>query len=102
MEVLTFRSCDLKLSGCPNMWDRQVYLDIDLVSAKHNRNVLANTLEVTVPIGHIFVRDAGRDVKHDDATLALDVVAIAETTELFLAGSIPDIEYDCAKVGGEG
>lgn len=55
-----------------------------------------------MPVGNVLIGDAGRDVKHDYATLALDVVPIAKTTKLFLAGSIPDIEYDCAKVGGEG
>lgn len=55
-----------------------------------------------MPVGNVLIGDAGRDVKHDDATLALDVVAIAETTKLFLAGSIPNVENDCAKVGGEG
>ncbi|SRR6266576_5558434 len=102
VEVLTFRSYDLDVSGWPNMWDRQAYLDVDLVSAEHNRNIFTDTLKIAMPVGNVFIGDAGRDVKHDDATLALDVVAIAETTKLFLAGSIPDIEYDCAKVGGEG
>ena len=101
VEVLTFRSYDLNLSGCPNMWDRQAYLDVDLVSAEHNRNVFTNALKIAMPVRNVFIGDAGRNVEHDDTTLALDVVAIAETTKLFLPGSIPDIEYDCAKVGGE-
>lgn len=84
------------------MWDRQAYLDVDLVSAEHNRNIFTDTLKIAMPVGNVLIGDAGRDIKHDDATLTLDVVAIAETTKLFLAGSIPDIEYDCAKVGGEG
>ena len=55
-----------------------------------------------MPIGDVLIGDARRDVKHYNATLALDVVAIAETTKLFLAGGIPDIENDRAIVGGEG
>ena len=76
-------------------------LNVNLVSAQYNRDVLANTLEIAVPIGDILVCDARRDVKHDNATLALDVITITETTEFFLSGSIPDIEDDCAVVGGE-
>ncbi len=55
-----------------------------------------------MPIGDVLVSDAGRDVKHDNATLALDVITIAEATELFLPSSIPDIKDDIAEVGGEG
>jgi len=55
-----------------------------------------------MPVGDVLISDARRDVKHDDATLTLDVVAIAETTKLFLSGGIPDIEDDRAKVGREG
>ena len=76
-------------------------LDIDLVSAKNDRDVLANTLEVTVPVGNVLVGDTGGNVEHDDTALALDVVPIAETTELLLAGGVPDVEADGTEVGGE-
>lgn len=55
-----------------------------------------------MPVGHVLVGDAGSDVEHDDAALALDVVAIAEATELLLTGSVPDVEADGAVVGVEG
>jgi hypothetical protein len=77
-------------------------LNINLVSAQHNGDVLAYTLEIAVPIGDVLVCDARRDVKHDNATLALDVITITETTKFFLSGSIPNIEDDIAVVGGEG
>ena len=54
-----------------------------------------------MPVGNIFVGDAGGDVEHDNAALALDVVTITETTKLFLPSSIPNVEADRAKVGGE-
>ena len=54
-----------------------------------------------MPVGNIFVGDAGRDIKHDNAALALDVVTIPETTKLLLSSSIPDVEADRAKVGRE-
>ena len=84
------------------MGQKQAYLDIDLVPAEHNRNIFTDAFKIAMPVGNVLIGDAGRDVKHYDATLALDVVAIAETTKLFLAGGIPDIEHDRAKVGGEG
>lgn len=55
-----------------------------------------------MPVWNVLIGNARRDIKHDDAALALDVVAIAEATKFFLAGSIPDIEHNVAEVGGEG
>jgi hypothetical protein len=51
-----------------------------------------------VPVGDILVGDAGRDIEHDDAALAINVVSITETSELLLTGGIPDIELDGAEV----
>jgi hypothetical protein len=51
-----------------------------------------------VPVGNVLVSDAGGDIEHDDAALAVDVVSITQTAELFLACSIPDIEHDVAEV----
>ena len=81
---------------------RVAYLDVHLVTAQNNGDVLANTLEVTVPVRDVLVGNAGGNVEHDDTALALDVVAITETTELLLAGGIPNVEADRAEVGGEG
>jgi hypothetical protein len=79
----------------------QAHLHIDLVTAKNNGDVLAHTLKIAMPVGHVLVCDAGRDVKHNDAALALDIVAIAETAELLLAGCVPNVEADCTEVCGE-
>lgn len=51
-----------------------------------------------MPVGNVLVGNSGGDIKHDDTTLAVDVVTITETTELLLSGSIPDIEGDVAEV----
>lgn len=56
-------------------------LDLDLVSAEDDGDVLADAGQVTVPVGDVLVSDTGGDIKHDDGTLALDVVAITESTE---------------------
>lgn len=73
-------------------------LHIDLVSGEDNRDVLADTDQVTVPVGDVLVGDTGCDVKHDDTALAVDVVAIAKTTELLLSCGIPHVELDLAEV----
>ncbi len=52
----------------------------------------------TVPVGDVLVGDAGGDVEHDDAALSVDVVSIAKTTELLLAGGIPDVKLDLTEV----
>ena len=79
----------------------KAYLDIDFVTAKDDGDVLADALEITMPVGDVLVRDTGGDVEHDDTALALNVVSITETTKLLLSGSIPDVEADGTKVGRE-
>jgi len=76
-------------------------LDVNFVSAENNGDVLADALEVTMPVGDVLVCDSGGDVEHDDTALSLDVVSVTETTEFLLACSVPHIEADCAKVGAE-
>lgn len=73
-------------------------LDVDLVAGQDDRDVLADTDEVTVPVGDVLVGDAGSDVEHDDTALAVDVVAVAKTAELLLARGVPDIELNLTKV----
>jgi hypothetical protein len=73
-------------------------LDIDLVTAEDNRDVLAHTGKVTVPVGNVLVGNTGGYIEHDDTALSVDVVAITETTELLLTGGIPDVELDLAEV----
>lgn len=40
--------------------------------------------QVTMPVRHVLVCDAGGHIEHDDSALPLDVVAIAKPTELLL------------------
>lgn len=51
-----------------------------------------------MPVGHVLVGDTGGHVEHDDTAVTVDVVSVAETTELLLTGGIPDIELDLAQV----
>jgi len=76
-------------------------LDVDLVTAEDDGDVVADTDQILVPGGDVLVGDAGGDIEHDDGALAIDVVAVTETTELLLSGSVPGVEDDGATVGGE-
>lgn len=51
-----------------------------------------------MPVGNVFVGDAGGDIEHDDTALAVDVVAIAQSAKLFLTGGVPDVENDLTQV----
>lgn len=53
---------------------------------------------LTVPVGNVLVGDPRGNVEHDDAALAVDIVAIAKTAEFLLAGGIPDVELNLAEV----
>lgn len=54
-----------------------------------------------MPSWHVFVRESGGDVEHDDCALPVDVVAIPEAPELLLACSVPAVEAQLSAVGGE-
>ena len=55
-----------------------------------------------MPVRNVLVGDTGGYIEHDDTALTLDIVTITETTELFLASSVPHVETDSTKVCGEG
>jgi len=76
-------------------------LDIDLVTAEHDGDLLANTDKITVPVGDVLVCHTRGNIEHDDGALTLDVVAITETTETLLTGSIPHVETDGTAVSAE-
>ena len=40
--------------------------------------------QISVPRGHVLVGEAGCDIKHDDGTLPMDVVAIPQASKLLL------------------
>ena len=47
-----------------------------------------------MPVGNVLVGNAGGDVEHDNAALAVDVVPITQATEFLLSSSIPHVELD--------
>ena len=46
-------------------------LDVDFVTAENDGDGLADSLEVSVPVGNVLVGDFGRDIEHDDTALTL-------------------------------
>ena len=46
-------------------------LDVDLVAGEDDGDVLADSDQVSVPIGHVLVGHTGGHVEHDDGTLTL-------------------------------
>ena len=73
-------------------------LNVHLVSGQDDRNVFANSNQITMPVRHVLVGDARCDVEHDDGALALDVVPVTETTELLLTGCVPHVEPETNKL----
>lgn len=95
-------------------------LHVDFVTTQNNRDVLANADKVayipryslvqivltadpsvgrrTVPVGNIFVGDPRSNVKHDNTTLAVDIIAVSEAAKLLLAGSVPDVKLNVPKI----
>jgi len=76
-------------------------LNIDFVSSKDDWDILADTDQVTVPVGNVLVRNTGSDIEHDNTALPINVVSITKASELLLSCSIPDIELDVAQVRAE-
>ena len=76
-------------------------LDVHLVATQHDGYTVTDMLQVAVPQGDVVVRHSRCDVKHDDGTMSLDVVAVSESTKLLLTGRVPDIEFDGASGGVE-
>lgn len=51
-----------------------------------------------MPVRNVLVCDTGSNIEHDDTALAVDVISITETSELFLSSSIPDVELNVSQV----
>jgi len=47
-------------------------LDVDLVTAENNGDVLADALDVLVPVGDVTVGHTGSNVEHDDRAVTLN------------------------------
>ena len=76
-------------------------LDLNFVTAQDDRDVLADSGQITVPVRNILVGNTRGDIEHDNGALSLDVVSVTESSKLFLSGGIPNIEFDGTTVGVE-
>mmetsp|Transcript_26955 Transcript_26955/g.63311 ORF Transcript_26955/g.63311 Transcript_26955/m.63311 type:complete len:233 (-) Transcript_26955:98-796(-) len=94
LQVLLTVECDL-LS-----LDLAIF-DFNFISAQHNWNILANSSQITVPVGNILVCNTRGYIEHDNSTLALNVVSVTKSSELLLSGSVPNVEFDGTTVGVE-
>ncbi len=74
---------------------------INFVSNQNDGNVVADSGQVFIPFGNVFVGDSCGNVKHENGSIGTNVVSFSETTEFFLSGSIPKGELDRAVVGVE-
>jgi hypothetical protein len=75
-------------------------LHVDLVSNKHDWDVLADTSQILVPLGDVGVGNSWANIEHDDAAVATDVVTITKSSKFLLSSGIPNVEKDLA-VGSE-
>ena len=73
-------------------------LDINFVATQDNGNILTDSSEISVPLRDILISHSRCDIKHNDATLTLDVIAVTKTAKLLLSGSIPDIKTYWSKI----
>ena len=73
--------------------------NIDFVTDEDDRDGLADTGEILVPLGDVGVGDTRADIEHDDTAVATDIISVSESSEFLLTGGIPNIEDDVS-VGG--
>ena len=59
--------------------DFSVFL-IDFVSDEDDWDVIADSGEILIPFGNIFVCDSGGDIEHDDGGVGSDVVSFSESS----------------------
>lgn len=71
-------------------------LDIDLVADQYDGDIFTDPHEIAMPIRHVLVGYATRDVEHDNRALALNIIAVTKPTEFLLASCVPDVETDFA------
>ena len=83
------------------LWLHFTIFDIDFIPAKNDGNIGANSRQIAMPIGHVFIRNARRDVEENDCAFSADVIAVAQTAELFLTGRVPDVELNDSLLGLE-
>ena len=53
---------------------------INLVADQNDRDVIADSGQVFVPLGDVLIGDSGGDIEHEDSGVGSDVVSFSETS----------------------
>jgi len=72
--------------------------NVNLVAAEHDGDVLAHAREIAVPDRDVLVRVTGCDVEHNYCRMPVDVIAVAQTSELLLPRGVPAVEHELPEV----
>lgn len=86
-------SVEGNLSG----FDFSVFL-VDFVPHQHNRNILADSRQIFVPLGDTGVGDSAGDIKHENSSMGSDIITFSETTQFFLTCSVPKVKLDWSMI----
>ena len=80
-----------------------------LISNQHDGNVFANSGEIFMPLGNIFISDSGSDIEHDNCAVSPNafnkdklLVSFSESSQFLLSCGVPEVEFDRPVVGVEG
>mmetsp|Transcript_37216 Transcript_37216/g.72156 ORF Transcript_37216/g.72156 Transcript_37216/m.72156 type:complete len:266 (-) Transcript_37216:68-865(-) len=65
---------------------------VNFIPAQNHGDIVANTVQILVPVRNTFVSDTGGYIEHDNRRLPANVVPITKTTEFLLASSIPAVK----------
>ena len=53
---------------------------VDFVADEDDGDVIADSDEIFVPLGHVFVGDSGGDIEHEDGGIGSNVVSFSESS----------------------
>lgn len=76
-------------------------LDVCLVSDQTNGGVGTHLVEIHIPFLDVSIGVSVAEIEHDDSTMGVNVIALSEVSELFLASGVPDVEPDLSVSGAE-
>ena len=74
---------------------------IDFISNQDDGDVVANSSQIFVPFGNVFIGDSSSDIKHKNSGIGSNVITLSQTTEFFLTCSIPDTELNGSMISIE-
>ena len=69
-------------------------LHVDFITNEADWYVLADSDKIFVPFRNILISDARANIEHDNAAMAANVIPITKSSQFFLAGCVPNIEFN--------